>query len=138
MAQAFRRLGSEVAVVDHGRPLAKDDPDAADLIVARLQAEGVEFWLDANVTSASERVGGIVLALQGGEELTGTHLLVAAGRVVDLPELHLEAAGIDADESGIRVDRRRRTGARGIYAIGDCRQGPRFTHAAGYEGARGW
>ncbi len=136
MAQAFRRLGAEVVVVDHGRPLANDDPEAASLIVARLEAEGVEFQPDATVVSASGKAGTIVLALEGGEELAGSHLLVAAGRVVSLPELHLEDAGIAADEAGIVVDRRRRTSARGISAIGDCRQGPRFTHVAGYEGAR--
>lgn len=136
MAQAFRRLGAEVVVVDHGRPLAKEDPEASDLVTARLQAEGVEFRLNANLVQVSGQAGELIAHLETGEELRGSHLLVAVGRVVALDHLDLALAHIEANETGIAVDNRRRTSASGIYAIGDCRQGPRFTHAAGYEGAR--
>ena len=136
LAQAFRRLGAEIVVVDHSRPFAKDEPEAATLVTARLEAEGVRFRPDTQVAHACERDGDIVLTLDTGEELVGSHLLVATGRVVALEGLDLAAAGIAADATGIAVDRRRRTSARGIYAIGDCRRGPRFTHVAGYEGAR--
>lgn len=136
MAQAFRRLGAEVVVIARGRPLSKDEPDAADIIRARLAAEGVEFRLDAKVTRAADREGSIKLILETGEELTGSHLLVATGRVVEVQQLDLPAAGVKSEPTGIIVDQRRRTSARGVYAIGDCRQGPRFTHAAGYEGTR--
>ena len=66
----------------------------------------------------------------------GSHLLVAVGRAAQIEDLGLDSAGVAVGDDGIRVDRHLRTSARGIFAIGDCRAGPRFTHAAGYEGAR--
>lgn len=136
MAQAFRRLGSAVTVIDRGPPLAKEDEEAASLVAARLAVEGVAFRAPAKVTRAASTDDGVTLTLESGETVSGSHLLAAVGRFVDTGGLGLEAIGVEADETGIEVDARRRTTARGVYAIGDCRRGPRFTHAAGYEGAR--
>ncbi|MEO6380423.1 MAG: FAD-dependent oxidoreductase [Nitrobacter sp.] len=136
MAQAFRRLGSDVLVIDHSRSLAREALDAASIVVAKLKREGVAFREDAEVTAVKEPVGEIRLTFRDGNSETGSHLLVAVGRHVAPNELNIAVGGVEADDTGIRVDRRCRTSARGVYAIGDCRQGPRFTHAAGYEGAR--
>lgn len=135
MAQAFRRLGSEVVVVDQGPPLAADDREAVDIVTKRLEAEGVVLRCGVPVVRASTTAAGICVELKGGERIEGSRLLVAVGRRPSLEALRLDVAGVRADEHGIVVDARCRTSASGIYAIGDCRAGPRFTHAAGYEGS---
>lgn len=134
MAQAFRRLGSQVTVVAPGRLLARDDEEAAALVKARLEAEGVRF-LQAKAGRIEGEAGAIRLTASTGEEVTATHLLVAAGRQANTENLGLEAAGVEVGEDGIVTDERRRTANRRIYAIGDCRAGPRFTHVSGYEGS---
>ncbi len=130
MAQAFRRLGSAVTLVASGPILPRDDPDAAALVRDRLLAEGVTVCEHAAVT----RVAGCVLHRADGVAIEGSHLLVAAGRTACVDRLGLERAGVVAGPDGIAVDARRRTSNKAVFAIGDCRAGPRFTHAAGYEG----
>lgn len=134
MAQAFRRLGSAVTVVEPGRPLARDDADAAALVVAALREEGVAFELGREAVSVAA-ADGVTLALDDGRVLHGSHLLVATGRRPDLDDLDLAAAGVAHGADGIAVDARRRTSNKRIFAIGDCRAGPRLTHVAGYEGS---
>lgn len=134
MAHAFRRLGAQVTVATIGRPFPKDDDDAAEIVIQRIRDEGVVINEDAQAKSARMQDGKIVLTLQNGSELVGTHLLIATGREVNFDALHLKAAGVEHDRRGIKVDARRRTNKRHIYAIGDCRDGPRFTHSSGYEG----
>ena len=135
MAQAFVRLGSEVTVIQNGKPLAKEDPDAAALVIARLEAEGVTFVADADVARAERDDAGVRLTLANGRALGGSHLLLATGRRAAIDDLDLDAAGIRRVDDGIHVDGRRRTSNKRIFAIGDCRAGPRFTHVAGYEGS---
>lgn len=135
MAQAFRRFGAEVAVIDRGTPLSRDEPEAAALVARRLRAEGVAFHC-ANIRRVSAVGSGVSIELDGGGTVEGSHLLVALGRSANLDGLGLDKAGVSTDDRGIVVDDRLRTSARGVYAIGDCRNGPRLTHAAGYEGAR--
>ncbi|KQO58061.1 mercuric reductase [Methylobacterium sp. Leaf86] len=135
MAQAFRRLGGEVAVIDRGPPLSRDEPEAAGLVAEQLQAEGVTFHR-ATIRGVSAIRGGVSVELDGDGTVEGSHLLVALGRSANLRGLSLDEAGVGTDGGGIVVDDRLRTSARGVYAIGDCRDGPRLTHAAGYEGAR--
>ncbi len=134
MAQAFRWLGSAVTVVDAGHPLARDDSDAAAAVLQQLAAEGVAFRCQTQALRVASAPEGIRVEVTPGEAVTGSHLLVATGRTPSLDGLGLEAAGVRATEAGIAVDRRRRTSNPHIMAIGDCRDGPRFTHAAGYEG----
>ena len=134
MAQAFRRLGAAVTVIAHDAPLGREDPEAAAVVLARLHDEGVAFETGA-CTAVAGRAGAITVALADGKTVTGTQLLIATGRHANVADLDLAAAGIDAGEHGIVVDARRRTSNRRVFAIGDCRAGPRFTHVAGYEGS---
>ncbi len=131
MAQSFTRLGAKVTVISIGAPMENDDPDAAAIAVASLEGEGVTF-IQSAVTGVAP---GITLTLKNGASVSGSHLLVATGRVVNFAGLGLEAAGVAHDKHGIAVDARRRTSNKHIYAIGDCRPGPHFTHASGYEGS---
>jgi len=137
LAQAFRRLGSEVTVLEAARPLARDDPELSALLVESLRREGVDIREGANVVRVARRGrSGVRLTLEhGGEEthVDGTHLLVAAGRRADLDELGLEQAGIEFDPDGIKVNDRLRTRNRRVYAIGDAAGGPRLTHWASYQ-----
>ncbi len=133
MGQAFRRLGSEVTVVDTGRPLSRDDAEAAAIVQATLEGEGVRF-VTGQAASVSHG-GGVTLTLEGGKALTGSHLLVAAGRRARVEGFGLENTGVTLGDNGIVVDARRRTNVPGVYAVGDCREGPRLTHAAGRDGS---
>lgn len=135
MAQAFRRLGTAVTVIAPKPPLGRDDRDAADLVVAALRDEGVVFETGREANRVDGQGDAITITLDDGQMVTGSHLLVATGRRADLADLDLATAGIEAGDDGIVVDARRRTTNKGIYAIGDCRAGPRFTHVAGYEGS---
>jgi pyruvate/2-oxoglutarate dehydrogenase complex dihydrolipoamide dehydrogenase (E3) component len=134
MAQAFRRLGTAVTVVTAGRPFPRDDPEAAALVLARLESEGVTIWPDTRAIRVARTRTGLRVETTGGRSVEGSHLLVAIGRRAAVEGLGLEAAGVAVDPGGIRVDARRRTTNPRILAIGDCRDGPRFTHAAGHEG----
>jgi len=134
MAQAFRRLGSAVTMLDSGTVLGAADAEAARILRSVLAAEGVTILDHATVTAASREPGGIRLDRAEGPPIRGSHLLVATGRRARLEGLGLDRAGVAAGPDGIVVDRRCRTTNKAIFAIGDCRAGPRFTHAAGYEG----
>ena len=131
LAQAFRRLGSRVTVIAPGPAMPKDDADAAAVAVAALKADGVAF-VDGEVARVEP---GVTVHLKNGIGVSGSHLLLATGRSFEFAELGLAAAGVDHDEHGIGVDARRRTSNPRIYAIGDCRPGPHFTHVSAYEGS---
>ncbi|HUF57412.1 MAG TPA: FAD-dependent oxidoreductase [Thermohalobaculum sp.] len=135
MAQAHRRLGSEVTVVQSGRALPNDDPEVAAVAVGRLCAEGVNLREHARAARVSGTAGVIEVALEDGDAIRGTHLLVAAGRTPNLARLDLEAGGIAANARGVEVDRglRSTTNAR-VHAIGDAAGGLRFTHLASHHG----
>lgn len=134
MAQALRRLGSEVTLIEPVRPLARDDEQAAALVAGQLAFEGVRYV--AGQAQSVEHAGdGIALTCADGTRIAGSHLLIAAGRKANIDTLSLDLAGVGIGVNGILVDARRRTSNRRIYAIGDCRDGPRFTHASGYEGS---
>lgn len=138
MAHAFRRLGSEVTVLSRDAPFAKDDPEAGAIARELIEAEGVRILDGADIDKVAKEGDKITLSYTAngnGESVTGSHLLVATGRVTNFDGLGLEAAGVQYDRSGIAVDARRRTNKKHIYAIGDCRPGPQFTHVSGYEGS---
>ena len=133
--QLFARLGSQVTVLERGARLAPhEDADVAAALQAALEADGVQFRLHAEVTAARREGDTITLTLREGEdgtpgELSGSHLLVAVGRTPNTAALRLEAAGIAADERGhIRVNERLETSVEGVYALGDVKGGPAFTH----------
>ena len=136
LAQAHRRLGCEVTVVQRGRLLHRDDPDLAQVVARRFQEEGIAVIEGAAVTSAAGTDGGIRLTVQDAEgtrDVTGTHLLVAAGRRANVEDLNLDAAGIRCNRKGIEVDDGLRTSNRRVYAIGDVIGRLQFTHIAGYH-----
>ena len=133
MAQAFRRLGSAVTVIEPGPLMARDDPASVAVVRAAMEREGVRF-----VTGKADRVEGREgeIRLHCGEEvLEGSHLLIATGRTANASGFGLEDIGVEIGKNGIVTDARRRTNITSIYAIGDCRDGPRLTHVSGYEGS---
>ncbi len=136
MAQAFRRLGAAVTLVDRGQILPKDEPEAVAILRARLLDEGIALHEGAEVLGARRAANGVELELRGTDRplvLAGTHLLVAAGRRPVTQGLGLEAAGIATTPRGITVDARLRSSNRRVFAIGDVAGGPQFTHIAGYH-----
>lgn len=133
MAQAHRRLGCKVTVVEAAKALGRDDPEAAALVLASLRAEGVEILEGVRVERVGGRSGAIELRVTGGTILVGTHLLVAVGRVPALERLNLEAAGVRHDARGVTVDAGLRSSNRRVYAVGDAAGRGQFTHLAGYH-----
>ena len=133
MAQAHRRLGCEVTVVEAAQVLGRDDPDAVALVKARLADEGVRIFEGVAATGVSHEAGRITVELDDGQHVSGTHLLVATGRVANADELNLDKAEVDRTRTGIKVDTRLRTSNRRVYAIGDVTGGLQFTHVAGYQ-----
>ena len=134
MAQAHRRLGARVTVLEAASLLGRDDPELAAILRARLEREGVSLRDGVAIERVSGKAGAITLTLAGGERLEGSHLLVAAGRQPVTDGLDLEAAGVAVTNRGVDVDRRlrSRTNAR-VFAVGDVAGGPQFTHVAGYH-----
>jgi pyruvate/2-oxoglutarate dehydrogenase complex dihydrolipoamide dehydrogenase (E3) component len=131
LAQAHRRLGAAVTVIDAGPLLPRDDPDLVARLAECLASEGIVLRAATAVTAVERAGGDVAVRLASGERLVGSHLLVAAGRRPNLAALDLAAAGIAANEAGIVVDRRLRTTNRRAFAIGDAAAGaPRFTHVA--------
>ncbi|RJY09217.1 dihydrolipoyl dehydrogenase family protein [Aurantiacibacter aquimixticola] len=135
MAQSFRRLGSDVTVLEPGEVLGRDDRDSAAIVKATMDKEGVRFVKGRAARVSQGPDGGITVSTDGGDDVTGTHLLIAVGRKARTEGYGLEKLGIAIGRNGIEVDERRRTSLKHIYAIGDCREGPRLTHVSGYEGS---
>jgi pyruvate/2-oxoglutarate dehydrogenase complex dihydrolipoamide dehydrogenase (E3) component len=134
MAQAFRRLGAAVTVVEAAQILSREDPEAAEVVRAALRGDGVDLREGAAVTRADSTPEGVALTLEGGETVTGSHLLVATGRRPALDRLDLTAAGIETNARGIVVDAGLRSVSnRRVYAVGDVAGGAQFTHVAGYH-----
>jgi len=131
MAQAHRRLGCAVTVIEGAKPLGRDDPDCAAVVLAALAAEGITIKSGHAVARLRALPGGVEAVLDNGETLTGTHLLVAAGRAVALDKLNLAAAGVDFTRKGVTVGPNLRSTNRRIYAVGDAAGGLQFTHVAG-------
>lgn len=133
MAQAFRRLGARVTVLEAATCLAKDDPELAGIVVARLRSEGVTLHEKTKVARIERTAAGIAAVLEQGERIEGSHLLVATGRAPTVEGLDLDRAGIAHDRRGITVDASLRTSNRNVWAIGDCNGRYAFTHMAGHE-----
>jgi pyruvate/2-oxoglutarate dehydrogenase complex dihydrolipoamide dehydrogenase (E3) component len=135
-AQMFRRFGSEVMVVQRGpQLLAREDPDVAEAVAGILRAEGVEVLLGAQAERVGQagdgRVSLAVSTPEGERELEGSHLLVAAGRPPNTDTLNLGAAGVQTDGRGfVKVNARLETSVEGIYALGDVKGNPAFTHVS--------
>ncbi len=136
MAQAHRRLGSRVTVLEKFSIMPKDDPELVDLVRKSLIADGLDLREGADIARIEKSGNGIAVVLNeeaGETRLEASDLLVAAGRRVNLEGLELEKAGIDYAPNGIKVDRRLRTSNKRVFAIGDVAGGYQFTHMAGYH-----
>ena len=137
MAQAHRRLGSAVTVIEAAAALGKHDPEMVAIVVKELRAEGVEIHEETLVKSVERRgKSGVRVHIEGragADIVDGTHLLVATGRTGNVAGLDLEKAGIACDRQGIKVTAKLRTTNRRVYAVGDVTGSLQFTHVAGYH-----
>ncbi|MDO6797838.1 dihydrolipoyl dehydrogenase family protein [Shimia thalassica] len=133
MAQAHRRLGCKVTVIEGDKALGRDDPEMAAFVLDALKEEGVQIEENALAAQISEVAGEIRVETQDGRSFAGSHLLVAVGRKPNIDRLNLSAAGIDTTRAGIKVDDSLKTSNRKVYAIGDVTGGKQFTHVAGYH-----
>jgi pyruvate/2-oxoglutarate dehydrogenase complex dihydrolipoamide dehydrogenase (E3) component len=134
MAQAHRRLGAQVTVIEAAAALGRDDPEAAAVALDALRAEGVTIREHAKAAKVAKSEGGVAITLEGGETVQGSHLLVAVGRKPSLDRLDLAAARVEANTRGVVVDDGlRSTSNRRVYAVGDAAGGLQFTHVAGYH-----
>jgi pyruvate/2-oxoglutarate dehydrogenase complex dihydrolipoamide dehydrogenase (E3) component len=134
-AQMYRRFGSEVTVIEkEPRLLSREDEEIAVAIQSALEAEGIKMRLGAECIQLArngESVTANVNCLSGSPQVTGSHVLMAVGRVPNTGELGLEKAGVEIDHAGfIKVDEELRTTAPGIWALGDCNGKGAFTHTA--------
>ncbi len=132
LAQMFRRFGSEVTVVDRGEHLlSREDPEISGALEEAFLREGIRLQLGAEIERVSRQGDHTVLRVGGGEELRGSHLLVATGRTPNTDDLGCDAAGVRLDERGfVEIDDRYETSAPGVYAVGDVTGEPQFTHVA--------
>ena len=136
MAQAHRRLGCKVTVLEMFGIMGKDDPDLVQVVRKRLLEEGVDIREAIKINQVAGSDGKITVTIEADdktEQVEGSHLLIAAGRAPVTDGLELDAAGIAYDKKGITVDKGLRTSNKRVFAIGDVAGGPQFTHVAGYH-----
>jgi pyruvate/2-oxoglutarate dehydrogenase complex dihydrolipoamide dehydrogenase (E3) component len=132
-AQLFRRFGSRVTIVQsRGQLLRGEDADVASEVLAILRQDGIEVLLESKAERVGKSAGQIHLTIRAGNEprlLQGSHLLIATGRTPNSDTLNVRAAGIAMDERGfIKVNTKLETNVEGVYALGDIKEGPAFTH----------
>ncbi|MBM3524413.1 MAG: dihydrolipoamide dehydrogenase, partial [Alphaproteobacteria bacterium] len=136
LAQAHRRLGAAVTIVEALTLMPKDDPELVDVVRKRLVHEGLVLHEGAKVKAVAGSAGAIRVTIEtrdGERMVDGSHLLVAAGRRANVQGLDLEKAGIAYSPKGVTVDETLRTSNRKVFAIGDVAGGLQFTHIAGYH-----
>ena len=131
--QMFRRFGSRVTVVQREQQiLPHEDADVTEALQQALEVEGLRFLLGATATRVEKEAGGVALSVVVGgstETVRGSHLLVATGRRPNTDDLGLQEAGVQTDQRGfIRVNNRLETNVPGVWALGDAKGGPAFTH----------
>ena len=136
LAQAHRRLGAAVTVIEMAGILSNDDPEAVDVVRQQLRADGVDILENASVAAA--RIAGRGVAITVSEngtarEIHGSDLLVATGRSANVDGLDLDVAGVAYSPRGVAVDRRLRTSNKRVFAVGDVAGGYQFTHMATYH-----
>jgi pyruvate/2-oxoglutarate dehydrogenase complex dihydrolipoamide dehydrogenase (E3) component len=133
MAQAHRRIGCDVTVIEGAKALANDDPETAAIVLDTLREEGIEIAEDALAAEIRGKAGAIEVEAKDGRVFKGSHLLMAVGRKSNVDKLNLDKAGIETTKRGIKVDDRLKTTNSRVYAIGDVAGGLQFTHVAGYH-----
>src|SRR5579862_1979174 len=134
-AQIYRRLGSEVTIVEMGsRLIGREDEDVSQAVREILEAEGIHIRLNAKCISLAKHDGGVAVGLtceDGPPEVVGTHVLLAVGRAPNTNDLGLDRAGVVTDHRGyIMVDDQLQTNVPGIWALGDCNGRGAFTHTS--------
>ena len=136
LAQALRRFGAAVTVIERGQQIAAaEDPDVAQALLENFTSEGIEVLLDTRVHEVGGLSGQKVRVVaengHGPQNIEGTDLLIATGRTPNTQGIGLEAAGVELDARGyINVNDRLETSAAGVWAMGDCAGSPQFTHVA--------
>ena len=136
LAQAHRRLGAQVTLLEGSTILKKDDRETVDVVRRRLGEDGIDVREGIKIWLVESHHNGVAVLLGHNgevERIEGTHLLVAAGRRPNTEGLDLEAAGILYSPKGIEVDKRLRTTNKKVFAIGDVAGGFQFTHMAAYQ-----
>jgi pyruvate/2-oxoglutarate dehydrogenase complex dihydrolipoamide dehydrogenase (E3) component len=134
MAQAYRRFGSDVTIIEPGhRLMGREDVDVSQEMQRILSEEGIQVLLEAELLQVNgqsgERVGLVVRTASGEQNIDGSDILVAAGRVPNTTRIGLEEAGVRLDNRGyVRVNGRLETSAPDVWAIGECAGSPQFTH----------
>jgi pyruvate/2-oxoglutarate dehydrogenase complex dihydrolipoamide dehydrogenase (E3) component len=128
--QMFRRFGSEVTMLQKGPHLLEhEDEDVSDALAEVLRQDGIQILTGSEVDSVSGADGKVSVHVKGGERIAGSHLLVAVGRKPNTEALNLPAAGIKMDAHGyVEVNDKLETNVPGVYATGDVKGGPAFTH----------
>jgi dihydrolipoamide dehydrogenase len=131
--QMFRRYGSKVTIIHNKAQIVpREDPEISSELQKILEGEGIEFHLNAHATCVAQTKGTVKVTIQGAQEpltIIGSHLLVAVGRRPNTDDLALDKAGVETDKFGfIRVNSRLETNVPGIWALGDVKGGPAFTH----------
>jgi pyruvate/2-oxoglutarate dehydrogenase complex dihydrolipoamide dehydrogenase (E3) component len=136
MAQAYRRFGSEVTLIEAGpQIMSREDPDIADAVQRILSEEGVRFIMTAEPVGvdgrSGEQVSMTVRTSSGEQKIVGSDILSAAGRIPNTAGIGLEAIGVELDTRGyIRVNERLETTAPNVWAIGESAGSPQFTHVS--------
>ncbi|MBI4274104.1 MAG: FAD-dependent oxidoreductase [Rhizobiales bacterium] len=136
LAQAYRRLGAMVTVLEALKPLARDDVECTAVVLDQIERDGINIRTGVNIIHVkgdSKKISAVLKTEAGEETIEGSHLLVAAGRRPNLQELDLEAGGVIQERQGIVVDRRLRTSNKRVFAIGDVAGGLQFTHLANHH-----
>ncbi|MDT8375884.1 MAG: FAD-dependent oxidoreductase [Mariprofundaceae bacterium] len=136
LAQAHRRLGAKVTVMEVARLFAKDDPELSSIVIDRLRHEGIAIHADVQNLNIEKRQQGFAVhcEIDGSKvSVEGSHLLVATGRRANVDGLNLEAAAVAYSPRGVEVDSRLRSSNRHVYAIGDVAGPYQFTHMAAYQ-----
>jgi pyruvate/2-oxoglutarate dehydrogenase complex dihydrolipoamide dehydrogenase (E3) component len=130
--QMFRRFGSAVTMMERGAHLlGREDVDMSEAVEAILRDDGLTIETGANAIRLDGKAGAVTIHLEGGKSISGSHLFLGVGRSPNTKELHLDTAGVLTDEHGyIKVDEELRTNVPGIYAVGDVKGGPAFTHVS--------
>ena len=136
MAQAYRRFGSRVTVIEPAsRIMSREDPDVADELQRILGSEGIQFIVAAEILHvrgrSGEEVAVAVRTASGERKIEGSDILVATGRIPNTDAIGLDVAEVDLDDRGfIRVNERLETSAPAVWAIGECAGSPQFTHVS--------
>jgi pyruvate/2-oxoglutarate dehydrogenase complex dihydrolipoamide dehydrogenase (E3) component len=130
--QMFRRFGSAVTLIQRGKHLLdREDADISEAVEAILREDGLTIRTESSAIRVEGKTGAVAVHVEGGKSISGSHLFVAVGRSPNTKELCLDAAGVATDQHGyVKVDEELRTNVPGIYAIGDVKGGPAFTHVS--------